>query len=186
MGRGIMFIVQHVKKLWLTLLLVGSAGIMIMADQSMDTKISSSQMVLVSEQTYPKSCRYVQTILHAYPDKVSEILFIMSPEQVLQSHKGILMIPYAWLVALEQSDSLMDEIIRNYIATRMQSSASWLHWIDWDKVSIGLIVVCLAAISIHLYKIERSISRIDHQIKSNTLFWLCTLPNKMRQKFQNL
>lgn len=189
-----MVMLQRAKKILLIQLFVSMSGIVLTANDRSDRALSQdladqslkqSQMILVNEQTYPNCCRYVQTILHTYPDKVSEFLFVLSSEQVLQSHKGILMVPYAWISGLEQQDPTIDGIIRNYITTQMQSSTSWINRIDWEKVSIGLIVVCLAAIAVHLYKIEKTMSRIDNQIKSNTVFWLCTLPNKMLKKIQN-
>lgn len=156
-------------------------------DEDLNVQSSKhSQIVSVSEQTHPNSCRYVQTILRSYPDKVSEVLFVIGSDRSLQSYKSILMIPYAWLSGLEQQDIIIDEIIQNYIKNQMQSLTAWINRIDWDKVSIGLIVVCLTVIAVHLYKIEKTMSRIDNQIKSNTLFWLCTLPTKMMKQLQGV
>lgn len=193
---------QSVKKILFTLLFISVSSITLIAQEGGNSALSqdlisqslkkSQAIELINKNqkllqiTYPKCYQYIQTILHMYPEKVSEFLFVQSSESVLQSHKSILMVPYAWLSGLEQEDPTIDEIIRNYITTQMQPSTSWINRIDWEKVSIGLIVGCLGIIAVHLYKIEKTMSRIDNQIKSNTLFWLCTLPNKMLKKFKEL
>lgn len=140
---------------------------------SVETSVST-----ISEETHPNTCRYMRTILHQHSDKVRNIVFVVGSNMTVQSHETMLLIPFSWIEALEMEDKIMDELIQNHIKNHMVSTSSLLQRIDWDHVCMGVLLSCLVVISVHLYKIEKTMHRIDNQIKSNTLFWICTLPNK--------
>jgi|GEM_PF-1451463 len=133
----------------------------------------------VSEETHPNTCRYIRNILHEHRDKVRNIVFIVGSNVTVQSHETMLLIPFSWIDAIEIEDKVIDQLIQNHIKNHMVSSTSLLQRIDWDRVCMGVLLSCLVVISVHLYKIEKTMHRIDSQIKSNTLFWICTLPNKL-------
>lgn len=140
---------------------------------------SNEQANIISQKSHPTTCVYISKILEQHPDKVKNIVFLLGKNAELHAYDTTLLIPISWVDALEIHDPQIENIIQTYINTQMISRNSFIHKVDWNKVGMGIILSCLVLISLHLYKIEKVMKRIDNQIKSNTIFWLCTLPNKV-------
>jgi hypothetical protein len=143
---------------------------------------SNNQLpVEITPESHPTTCTYMSQILSQHQNKIKKIVFLLGANVELQSYDSTLLIPFSWINAIESQNKDIDTIIQNYITTHMKSHDSFIDKINWNNVSMGVMLSCLVVISLHLYKIEKVMKRIDNQIKSNTIFWLCTLPTKMHK-----